>query len=150
VAERRLPHAAASTRRSRRASGHGGSGFNLTDPTQSRRGNGAQRRLRATPRACSHPSGELPSSWDGSGTLAIAGDANGTSKSGGATTSGGGGDEGGKVDEVRVFGCTDPDTIYPQASYAVQTGLESTEEHNLLLFGDAVRPNGSAPVQRRG
>jgi hypothetical protein len=116
-----------------------GLGLDLNDPTQFAAAMAHNGDSRNFARLLKHPSGELPSSWDGSGTLAIAGDANGTSKSGGATTSGGGGDEGGKVDEVRVFGCTDPDTIYPQASYAVQTGLESTEEHNLMLFGDAIR-----------
>ena len=92
-------------------------------------------------RILKHPSGELPNQWDGASSLAIGGDANASGKSGGgaATPGGGGGDGGGKVDEVRVFGCADPESTYPQSTYFLSSALEAGEESRMLLAGDALR-----------
>jgi hypothetical protein len=117
--------------------------FDFSDPKQAAAAVTNLADSRNFARILKHPSGELPNQWDGASSLAIGGDGNGSAKAGGAATpgggGGGGGDGGGKVDEVRVFGCADPEEYYPQATYFLQNALEVGEENRMLLAGDALR-----------
>lgn len=119
-------------------------GFNLSDPTGVAANLTYLADSRNFARLLKHPSGELPSLWDGVNSLAIGGDSNAASGGGGASTpagggGGGSGGDGAKVDEVRVFGCADPETIYPQAMWIVSNDITTSEDRTVNLYGDSIR-----------
>jgi hypothetical protein len=125
-------------------------GLNISDPTGAAANWTHLADSRNFTRMLKHPSGELPSLWDGSGQLTIGGDSNAATSTGGSGSGGGGGGGGGsggdgaKIDEVRVFGCNEPESLYPQAMWILSTEVPVGEEKTVAMYGDAIRvPHGT-------